>query len=293
MKKAAGRGLVLMERAHAALTGGGRKTGGAPMGVMVSEPKPLDVWHRGGGVVFGAYESFSHALWRAQELSLFEERKALARAPILDFGCGDGAFAKVVFESVEIGIDCDPESLRMAKCIGTYCTLAECGPATIPVGDGAAGTVISNSVLEHVDDLGAVLRELHRVLAPGGALMFTAPSAEYTAQMARYFGRAEADRINRLSTHRNLLTPAQWRERLAHAGFSVEELIEYQPAWMTFWIRASRVLGFARVLVRDANQRAWARWGSCAVKAVRRSITEGGPGANVFVSARKGSEPQV
>ena len=41
--------------------------------------------------------------------------------------------------------------------------------------DGSVSTVVCVSVLEHVDDLGAALAELTRVVAPGGTLVVTVP----------------------------------------------------------------------------------------------------------------------
>jgi SAM-dependent methyltransferase len=45
----------------------------------------------------------------------------------------------------------------------------------IPVGDGAFDAVLFTQVLEHVPEPGRVLRELHRILKPGGCLYMTAP----------------------------------------------------------------------------------------------------------------------
>ena len=45
----------------------------------------------------------------------------------------------------------------------------------LPVPDGSFDAVLCTQVLEHVPDPGAVLAELHRVLAPGGSLWLTVP----------------------------------------------------------------------------------------------------------------------
>ena len=52
------------------------------------------------------------------------------------------------------------------------------GPAhDLPVGDGEYDAVLCTQVLEHVPDPQAVLRELHRILRPGGRLYMTLPLA--------------------------------------------------------------------------------------------------------------------
>jgi SAM-dependent methyltransferase len=59
-----------------------------------------------------------------------------------------------------------------AGCIDFVCDLAE-----IPVDDGTYDLVLFTQVLQLVPDPLIVLRELHRVLAPGGRLLLSAPLA--------------------------------------------------------------------------------------------------------------------
>lgn len=50
-----------------------------------------------------------------------------------------------------------------------------CDLTDIPVEDGRFDRVLFNQVLEHVPDPPAVLRELHRVLKPGGEILCSCP----------------------------------------------------------------------------------------------------------------------
>jgi SAM-dependent methyltransferase len=47
---------------------------------------------------------------------------------------------------------------------------------TLPLPDGAFDVVFSSNVLEHVPDIAALLREMHRVLAPGGVAIHVLPT---------------------------------------------------------------------------------------------------------------------
>lgn len=66
----------------------------------------------------------------------------------------------------------------------------------LPLADGSFHVVVATEVLEHVTDAPAVLRELHRVLRPGGRLWITTPFVwelhEEPHDYARYTGYALA-----------------------------------------------------------------------------------------------------
>lgn len=50
-----------------------------------------------------------------------------------------------------------------------------CDLADIPVEDGRFDAVVFNQVMEHLPDPASVLSELHRVLKPGGRMIYTGP----------------------------------------------------------------------------------------------------------------------
>ncbi len=49
----------------------------------------------------------------------------------------------------------------------------------LPLESGSVGTVLCSEVLEHVEDDGALMREIARVLRPGGVAVVTVPSMYY------------------------------------------------------------------------------------------------------------------
>jgi SAM-dependent methyltransferase len=90
----------------------------------------------------------------------------------VDVGCGEGRLPrdlKLRGHRV-IGVDASPtliEAARKADPEGDYrCADA----AALPLGDGCCDLAIAFMLLHDVDDLGATVAELARILAPGGVL---------------------------------------------------------------------------------------------------------------------------
>ncbi len=111
-------------------------------------------------------------------------RRALARAAlrarpgerVIDVGCGPGFFlsellAEVGPEGTLTGVDNSPDMLAFARRRtegAENVALHEGDALSLPVPDGAFDAAICVQVLEYVDDAAGALRELHRVLQPGG-----------------------------------------------------------------------------------------------------------------------------
>lgn len=110
------------------------------------------------------------------ELALLEPW-LLDRPPLLDAGCGTGGFllraaATGRFGSLS-GMDMSEQAIETARRRVPDVQLGVGPLATLPYGDAAFGVVVSNDVLQHVHEaeIPASLRELRRVLRPGGVLV--------------------------------------------------------------------------------------------------------------------------
>ena len=113
---------------------------------------------------------------------IFRDRWVRARAAetpagarVLDVGAGScpyrNAFSHCRYETQDF-TQLTPEQLRY----GGYGRIDYvCDASAIPVPDGSFDAVLCTEMLEHVPDPVAVVRELGRVLRPGGRLMLTAP----------------------------------------------------------------------------------------------------------------------
>lgn len=143
------------------------------------------------------------------------------KARVIDIGCGDG---RHIVESARRGcfsvaLDYDAQELRLARVrIGTERVDLVVGDATrLPFRDGAFDAVICTETLEHLpDDVGA-MREIARLLQPGGTLFGAVPS-HFTELV---FWRLSHAYWHTPGGHLRIYRPRQLAQRLAHAGLRV------------------------------------------------------------------------
>lgn len=114
-----------------------------------------------------------YAARRAATLLALEPRTGEA---ILEVGCGGGLFLRGLAELVgpsgrACGIDLSEQQLQAARanCAGlSHVDLQAASALALPYPSTAFDAVVSIQVLEYIDDPQGALREMHRILKPGG-----------------------------------------------------------------------------------------------------------------------------
>lgn len=172
------------------------------------------------------------AIIRVKEAVLFNSYLPY-QFPIMDFGCGDGFFRKVsltgIKQSIDVGLETDPKRAKLAKKSGIYSKVLTYNGKKIPTDDETFNIVLSNSVLEHVDNLKASLNEIYRVLKKGGRCYISVMLCDYENNLlgTQIIGRSYIKWMNHKAYHRNLLSLDQWKEYFIEAGFQVKKNICY------------------------------------------------------------------
>jgi SAM-dependent methyltransferase len=176
------------------------------------------------------------ALERASEGEIYKTLPFVR--PILDLGCGEGLFAKIVFaEKIDTGIDPNPKELKRAEDLGGYHELICCWGESIPRPDQSYATIFSNSVMEHIPDIHPVFREVYRLLKSDGTFYITVPSDlfdQYTIgyQLLSFIGLNGCAKkykalFNRFWRHYHAYSLADWAKQAEKNGFVVKDIFSY------------------------------------------------------------------
>jgi ubiquinone/menaquinone biosynthesis C-methylase UbiE len=136
---------------------------------------------------FREYDRYELENWRVSYIRRLEAVGLLGRSmPLIDLGVGGSGYT--VIEAARrgqpaVGCDLSLEGLRSAKRFAADEGVAErtlwicCSAEQLPLASESFGSALAIALLEHVPDDGAALRELWRVLRPGGSAWVTVPHA--------------------------------------------------------------------------------------------------------------------
>lgn len=143
-------------------------------------------------------------------------------ARILDAGCGSGRnMIELARRGTVTGVELSSASVEIARGRDTG-EVVEGSILEMPFADDSFDLAVSFDVIEHLEDDGRALRELRRLVAPGGALLLTVPAYQwlwsghdvinhhhrrYTDRTLRAAAEAAGWRAERSSYFNSLLLP--------------------------------------------------------------------------------------
>lgn len=188
---------------------------------------------------FAAEAPFQPAtnLWRAVELPVLAS--VLPKHGYgLDIGCGDGVLTAILKglaggEWKLVGLDPDPAETALATRSGIYEQVHTAKADSIPEFEATFDFAFANSVLEHVPNLSDCVREISRVLKPGGLFAATVPAPSFHQCLkgpgwTRWVSRQEYLReIDQRLAHVQYWDLARWDHELLQAGLESLPAIRY------------------------------------------------------------------
>jgi len=133
------------------------------------------------------------------------------RPQILDVGCGTGANFKMLAHFGDVqGVDVSSDAVAFCRERGLK-NVKQGAAESLPFADNGFDLVTAFDVVEHMDDDVAGLREMHRVLRPGGRLLLFVPTFMFLWGVQ-----------DEVSNHRRRYRLAELRRSVTAAGFHVE-----------------------------------------------------------------------
>ncbi|MBM3152450.1 MAG: class I SAM-dependent methyltransferase [Chloroflexi bacterium] len=237
---------------------------------------------------------YFRALVRAVEAAYYQEFDL--PAPTIDIGCGDGHFAQLTFDhKIDVGLDPWHSPIHEAGRRGTYNLLVEADAASAPFPGGYFASAFSNSVLEHIPHIEAVLAGVSRLLRPGAPFYFCVPNERYLTELSisKLLGKGYIEWFRRISRVQYADGPQVWEKRLEQAGFMLERWWHYFPPSAMRVLEWGHYFGLPSLLARKLTGKwiiAPARWNLWVTERLIRKYASIDPvddGTFTFYTARK------
>jgi glycogen synthase len=195
----------------------------------------------------GATETFRD-LYVAKRQLVLDHFSALGRRRVLDVGGGFGRFAEPLSRGHDVSL-CDLSAAMVAEArqrCGAAVRVVQADARHLPLRAETFDSVLAMDLVVHLPDLAEGVRELARVLRPGGELVFDTTNARpwWVLAYPRYW-QWRPDRLVRTMLASGV-QPA-WRHTVRHqsaeevrrliagAGLCVEKVSPLGPSWTPKW----------------------------------------------------------
>lgn len=146
--------------------------------------------------------------------------------PVCDMGCGPGHVARYLHErGVQVsGIDLSPQMVEQARRLTPAIEFRQGDMLALDAADESWAGIAAFYSIIHIPrgDLPQALRELHRVLRPGGTLLLAFHIGDDSIHLDEWWGQ-------KVCVDFFFFRSDEMSQYLRDAGFEIEEIIERDP----------------------------------------------------------------
>ena len=170
------------------------------------------------------YPPHAHnSLMQVEEEAMLSLMPALKNRMVLDLACGTGRYGLIALEQgapFVVGLDNSAAMLRVAR-IGR---VALASTEAIPLGAGSVDVIICGLALGHLPHLNVTLREISRVLTPGGyALVSDLHPLLALSGAQRTFTTPDGQTF---AVEHHIHLNADYNRSALEAGLKIEQVVE-------------------------------------------------------------------
>lgn len=174
-------------------------------------------------------------IWRAGQQRrlemILEAAGERVKGKVLENGCGVGMYIEhlLPYGGTVIGLEYDFE--RAAEARKNSLHILNAAGESIPLPTSTFDLILSHEVIEHVQDDRAAIREMIRVLRPGGRAVIFCPNRGYPFETHGIYWRGKYHFGNKLFVN---YLPRLWRNKLAphvrvYTAHDLEKLFDGLP----------------------------------------------------------------
>jgi len=130
--------------------------------------------------------------WRSSgdQLEALVRSKVTPDSRILDLGCGRGGVVELFWREVKLAAGLDPDSPSLSEHRAPGMPVVRGVGERLPFAGSSFDLIVCVWVLEHLEEPQATLREVRRVLRPGGHFVFLTPNLSNPLMLLNRLGKA-------------------------------------------------------------------------------------------------------
>lgn len=175
------------------------------------------------GELARAHGAISGFVRSGKAIALLERYLPNRETRILDCGCANGAFLRTLAEhgyrqthGVDLDTYLDPGTPRVEFKTADVCFEA------LPWPDGFFDAVVSWETLEHLENPHFLVRQVHRVLKPGGLFFISMPNPFHILSRLLFLKRGDLYHYLKTDNHITFFTPSVFRKTFGERFETVE-----------------------------------------------------------------------